>query len=383
MKRQRGGQMWDQGDDGCIFYPRVACVGEKVPLSSDPNFVSKIVPAKSLDLDVEMFLRKYFLHVVSKKGVLIARNNCVPQFVAEDWIPSPKLAEKLVSSKYGACHGLLAVKTPELYQNLLYEKYDDTYFHAIQQEPFLSNHTKCLLLLRHALNAAVALVPDSGPWVLHIDLQVNNIFVKLAKRYSSLADWGRCCIIENPNDQTSITKGLTTLLEKLKTKITVKRKFIEDYTGYPELPQFPIVIRKAYDILLNAKAIDIDARNLLRLTSIYGVLNSLVDKVNKEEALKDTLKMTLNPILQGIINELLQPDGRSIPTSQQDIINKLNEKLGKDYIDIPSLFPMAVPVGSASGAGAGQKLGGTRTTRRKIKRRRTTRSSHRFNYLKS
>lgn len=357
MKRQRGGKMWDQGDDGCIFYPRVACVGEKLPLPEDPAFVSKVVPAKSLDMDVEVFLRKYFLHVVNKKGVLVARNTCVPQFIAEDWLQTPTLAGKLAASKYGACHGLLSDKTPQNYQNLIYEKYDDTFFNAIQQEPFVSSPSKCLALLRHALNAAVALVPDSGPWVLHIDLQVNNVFVKVAKRYSSLADWGRCCVIENPNDEASILKGLTILLDKLKTKITVKRKFIENYTEYPELPQFPLVIRKAYDTLLKANAIDIDARNLIRLTTVYGVLNSLVDKLKKQETLKDTLQVTLVPIVQGILNELLDKDGRAKVSSQQEIINKLNETIGKDYIDLATAFP---------------KHGG-RFTRRQVKRGRTKR----------
>lgn len=366
--------MWDQGDDGCIFYPRVACAGEKVPIPNDPTLLSKIVPVKSLDMDVELFLRKRFLHVVNKKGVLIARNYCVPQFVVEDWMPSPKLSEKLASSKYGACHGILADKTNEKYQNILYEKYDDTYFNAIQQEPFLSSPSKCLNLLRHAFNAAVALVPDAGPWVLHIDLQANNVFVKIVKQYSSIADWGRCCIIENPNDAASISKGLTLLLDKLKTKITVKRKFIENYTGYPELPQFPLVIRKAYDVLRSSNAIDTEARNLLRLTTIYGIVNSIVDKVSKQEKFKDTLALTLVPILQGVLNELINADGRAIPSSQQEIINKLNEKIGKGYIDIGAAFPPLLPVGNAVGSGAGKK-GGGKTRRRKSKRTRKTRHS--------
>ena len=34
-----------QGDDGCIFYPQVACTDEKTLI--DSSFLSKIVPVQS------------------------------------------------------------------------------------------------------------------------------------------------------------------------------------------------------------------------------------------------------------------------------------------------------------------------------------------------
>lgn len=374
MRHQKGGLLWDQGDDGCIFKPPIACANKKVSLPEGKQYISKVVVKDPPDLQVEEFLKKHFLHVFLNKGILVASEVCVPMFQPSDFTVSEKVRSKLINTggRYGGCLPFVKNTKPNStnFVNLIYEEYDDSYFNAIQKEPYLSSPTKCFDLLRHALNAAIALVPDEGPWVLHIDSQVNNIFVKTEK-YSTLADWGRCCIIENPKDLASIQKGLGSLLAQLKKKITVKRKPIETFLEYPELPQFSSKIREAYDKLLNTKSLDKDAMafiNLLRLTTVYGILNSFADKVNKLEGESyKKLKETLVPLIQMILGKLTNP---SAPSSQRGIIDILNANMKEGYINISRFFPIKPPrvsVTNAPGAGAGNPLskGGKRTRKQK------------------
>lgn len=377
MRRQRGGKKWKEGVDGCIFYPAVSCQGDSPTSIADMDKVSKIIPKDSVDERVENFIATHFPHVVEGKGVLIAERRCTPQFKTSDLI----IPLHMVRNPTSPCK-LLQDTKPELYTNFVTEKYDDkNYYQTVQEEPYKSDNDLKLKLLRRALNAAVALVPDSGPWVLGFDFHIGNILVMSgAEPYSSLADWGRTIIIENPNDPVSIRRGIRQGMYDLRasgwqSKYTdTQGRIIEEplrrFENYPEVPQFTQVVRKSLNRVYQEAVkdkIDINIASI-RIMNVYGILSSLIS--SGTISFSDITK--LNHDVYNAMN-------------QQNLIDALNNNISvpgiSKYIDIDTLFPKAsraVPA-SALGAGAGTALGagpvittggkGTRKQKKTLKKR--------------
>lgn len=317
MERQQGGEMWEQGADGCIFNPSVACKDDTVP--NQENTVSKIIPKGSIDERVEEFIAQHFPHVVAGKGVLIAQKRCTPHFIPTNLVKQKKIS----NNTDGPCYRVDS-NNPEAYTNFVYEKYDFP-FSEISRS-LSEEYTK--RLLQRALNAGVALVPDDGPWVIGLDFHVANIFTKygtVKEPYSSLADWGRTLIIENPHDFSSIQKGIQETFESLKKSKIVNDSFLSFLKG-ANYDQFGVVIRQALNNLRAAKSEDDTFKtnlNRLRVNSVYGLLRSC----------KKYTRMGYIPIMDNLLSELLQT------TSQQDIVSTINKYFGANYIDLNAFFP--------------------------------------------
>ena len=318
MRRQRGGKKWKEGSDGCIFYPAVSCQGDPKTNVVDMGFLSKIIPKGSIDESVENFIATHFPHIVAGKGVLIAERRCTPQF------KSTNLNTGGLPVKNGPCKAL-DEKHPELYTNFITEKYDDkNFYQTVKEEPYISDTLLKLKLLRRALNAAVALVPDDGPWVLGFDFHIGNIFVKQgAEPYSSLADWGRTILIENPKDPMSLRRGIRQGLQYIQSS------GLQHFINYPEVPQFSDFMRESlnitYEEAVTHKTISENIDNL-RIMNVYGILASIID--SKTISFSDPITL---------ITDLTST------ASQQGVINALNKNIIipgiSNYIDIDTFFP--------------------------------------------
>jgi hypothetical protein len=376
MVRQKGGLKWKQGADGCIFKPSVLCKG--ATHENPPNTISKVVPKGSIDEYVESVISSRFRNVVDGKGVLIASQRCTPEFsFVNDWESKTIQAAK----KNTPCK-TIDTKHPDLYTNFVIERYDTDFFSAVNPPaigtapPVQLDLLSTLKLLRRSLNAAVALVPDDGPWVIGLDFHIGNILVKLdAEPFSSLADWGRTLIIQDPNDLNSIRAGLlnaaemfidANLMPKVPDPIPAPYKKLDYirftyYAGGPthNYDQFGIEGRRAMDILLHRqqphwRLVDFQLEiPLVRVNSIYGILRSA----------KKYSSLSQLPNIDLLLVEL------QIATSQQDIIDTLNTYIQvpgiANYIDLPTFFPPATP-------------GGFRKKKKTLKRRaRTTRRGRR------
>ena len=286
MKHQKGGERWRQGADGCIFKPPVACQSESGAISFNPstNTVSKIMPKGSVDERVEEIIEKHFPHVVARKGVLIAKKRCTPLFISRNLPFNPSINQ---SNSTLPCMSINTNK-PQKYTNFVLEEYGSDFKRAFGN----SGVDDILVYIQNALNAAVALVPDNGPWILGFDFHLGNILVKREGNeiISSLADWGRTIIVENPNDPVSLQKGINDALDNLRTKGgwtseiqlangTTKIVPLINFRSYPDVEQFINAVRSAIDDVNSNPLINGNINpkvHLMRLTTIYGILMSLL-----------------------------------------------------------------------------------------------------------
>lgn len=369
-RKLKGGLRWKQGADGCVFKPSVACQGDTTPNPS--NTVSKIMPKGSVEERVQNFLQEKFPNVVAAKGVSIAVKRCTPQYTPQNENMSANI-EKSGDPEIPPCFRLKFLR-PEGYTNFVLEEYDDDLNNAAKTK----SAEDIKGYLRNALNAAVALVPDDGPWVLGYDFHPGNIFLKKngTEVVSSLADWGRTIIIENPKDpmsiQASIQQGLndlrmegwtTTKQGSYARQITVPIERIKDY---PNVLQFPDFIRRSYDNVYNRPAnaagtLNPDLHNI-RLTTVHGIINSL----RGTNAFKGTNAINW---LNRLIIKLDKTE------SQQDIVDAINEYTRSDYIDLAKMFPpLPAPAPAPTPAPASNLrllgFGGKRTRKQKPKKRK-------------
>jgi hypothetical protein len=123
-------------------------------------------------------------------------------------------------------------------------------------------------LMKQALQTAVDMVPDEGPWIVHADCHLGNVL--LGGGQAVLSDWGRTVIIENPADIGSVRKGVKEWLVSIEwlglTPIMSNGRFITALVGSlhspREYPQHPHVVLD--DIGLNLFMADVSKQETAR-----------------------------------------------------------------------------------------------------------------------
>lgn len=208
----KGGLIWREGADACIFKPSIACREDPINYPSDmPNMISRVIDYREPDIRNEANIEKYFPLLVQRGFVNIRRKACTPDFKQTNFKPSVSYQ----SSSQGPCARispspfLVNLITPEFTNNLAFYLKDERV-----------NIEGALKYLRGAICAAIGLVPDNGVWVIHGDLHLENVLIqlelntktKVSQTYTSLSDWTRI-IIFNSKDIHSIYRGIDNYLK--------------------------------------------------------------------------------------------------------------------------------------------------------------------------
>lgn len=219
---------WREGVDTCVFNPAVKCEGEaqrpgeeELPEGVEPRtFVSRIrTRAKAgRDIEVETLIRTKFPKLVEYGSVSVYDRQCVPDYDEED--VKYEVPDEIRSSGCGKLGQLKVGPNPE-HVNLITEKFDGEVASYLYPDPNDEDEAdqerlkEWRSIIRHASSAAVVMVPDEGPWIIHTDCHLGNVLYNEyttaegeERQVSALADWGRTLIIENPKDLASIRQGI-------------------------------------------------------------------------------------------------------------------------------------------------------------------------------
>lgn len=220
-KTQRGKGQWRSGADTCVFKPVVKCKDE--PERRDNTYISRIVSVDSSDPDNENILRTKFPLLHQYKLISISDTVCIPEYLPGD----EKREDDYNENGYGCSDMQIDYTNRTTYQlNLVTKKMLTSIAQYIKDRKIQNNFPEKLKILENALFSSVMLVPDQGPWVVHMDLHFGNILVfqsinnpeftindiprKYAANqfYSSISDWGRIIYVENPQSVESVAKGV-------------------------------------------------------------------------------------------------------------------------------------------------------------------------------
>lgn len=322
---KRGGKQWKQGADTCVLDPIVACTNEDdkllIPADQRNNYVSRVVDKLSTDKDVESELRTYYPKLFSERMVAVHLLSCAPAYSAED--------EKsdINPSDPGGCNTLkptaYSVNKMENHINLITPRFDgnlNSYANALLEmniPPGSSYVSIMLTQLSGALTAAVSLVDDLGPWIVHGDCHYGNILFTKTKTgiRTALSDFGRIVFVDNPYDDALINKGVADWAEVLDLTSIERFNYLKGFDQHPE------VVLSRLDVLNPTVTPELTERRrrTLRGWTVYAILNLMYAYPNQQtprevEALLDT-------------------------TSQLDLQTKLNNFLASNKAPLVTIVP--------------------------------------------
>lgn len=203
-----GGAKWRSGQDTCVFKPAVLCDGETAVA---PNSVSRIVPRDTSDEHTERIIRDTFPDLVADESVTLHTQSCTPSFTSADLVPHSVYTPKPGCQSLEAAGLLTPGPKPQLV-NLITPYRDGGAIRVLADNYMMPKGAKLVALIQPILNAAVAMVPDDGPWVIHADCHFGNILLNNRTQTASLSDWGRTLIVSAPIGPASIRTGIEEFL---------------------------------------------------------------------------------------------------------------------------------------------------------------------------
>ena len=240
----RGGRLWKEGSDTCVFKPAVRCEGDT---HRTPNAVSRIVNVgeSTRDVYVEERIRKEFPELVTAGLVTVHTKSCSPSYDTEDltYDKTFQMADGLGCEKL---ENLVLPGVNKAHLNMITPLRGETFYTFIQKNPAFRPRWRDMV--SGIVQAALTMVPDKGPWIIHADCHLNNILTIPKGQFEppdlSLADWGRTIVIENPNDMSSVRKGVREWAEnaaflqisKDMTDEEVGKRMTKTLLDYPQHP---------------------------------------------------------------------------------------------------------------------------------------------------
>ena len=386
-----GGLRWREGIENCVFKPSVGCAKENADgflernnqgsLVANPNIparkpgmISRIVKNDSADFKNEKILRgmSYFKPLIDLGYISVNTNFCTPMFTKEDKDFAQNFRFKM--NKKGPCYSMAfsAFERPEDYKNLITPEYGmnlDAYL--------IKNNTDAdtlLILLRGAVSAAIALVPDNGVWVVHGDLHYENILVSKAsaEKHTALSDWGRCMVFNTKNIKLAQLK-VPSIYEGLKNYLQVINKGWTSYSSFIDL----LEKKRDYDhIDYNQHSYN----GLQKISDLYDELEkySNTNKVYDEDIFNEGMNALRGYMVYSILNIYFIYNGLKKIESTDLLLNKLLETNSQqeliDYVNkiLPSIdgqpyYTLGITVVPSKTTRATTATGG----RRKIKKQAT------------
>ncbi len=208
---KRGGAQWRTGSDTCVYKPAVPCPDDNGVRA--PNSVSRIREKTGAadDIRVENLIKTTFPKLVSSGVVTVHTKACIPAFGSYYDETTKELSSDLASElpwedryEQNGCKKVDSTTTAEELTNMITPAGSSTLWEYLAANPQLTREGK-LALLRPILNAAVEMVPDKGPCIIHADCHLDNVLMRkisifglFPKQIPSLADWGRTVIVDAP-----------------------------------------------------------------------------------------------------------------------------------------------------------------------------------------
>lgn len=254
-KKLRGGHPIAAGADTCVIQPIVACTDRSHQPYVNGPYVSRIVPEGSTDAIIEITLQENFQGLVNSGRLAVGQNFCTPQFVAGDL----QIPANLATRNLNACRALRAGNANN-YMNIITLEFNRSSLNNYaQQNRGNISFRDALRILKGAMNAAVGLVPDNGPWAIHVDCHYGNILLRqptnLSPIESAIGDWGRFIYISHPSNYESVMGSFTEFMKLMKAKGLVRNnttienffsRFNERNGGYPQHPSVILNICQQY-----------------------------------------------------------------------------------------------------------------------------------------
>ncbi len=267
-RRQRGAGPWRQGADTCVFKPALACK-DNPTVRPGPEYVSRVTEPMDRAFPIEKLLKKTFSSLVSKGWITAFDKPCKPFYAPEDKVVDPSFYETYPDpEKQGACQ--LKIFADNRYAdqqlNLISKRIGPAFRDFITPTPM----NTAMSMFRNAMSAAVALVPDNGPWVLHTDLHSNNILRSLTEPEPSyvLHDWGRSLVITVPKQRQSFIEGVVEFVDNVYPPAV--------YGKVPIVWQMPPMIINSVQKIYDTRTVTPQDAQCLRVWTIFSVFKNIL-----------------------------------------------------------------------------------------------------------
>ncbi len=331
LTKKRGGERVLQGAETCIFWPVVACkpdangkrftdtLGDR---KKREDILSRIMSIHSNDVKVEKYLSEHFSPLMQNFSIVVGQHYCTPDLQDENNKVSSLVKKQSITNNKGnplrPCDKITKA-TEDEFVNIITKSYNENDFgYFFQDKKNTKNLSRKILFdrVKNALNAAVKLVPDNGPWVIHCDLHPGNILLAEGE-VSGLADWGRSIIIQDPNNLNEIFDKLLGFLNRVGAS---SFKQIRD-AGWGKAAQHTnLVLQKLQSLMITIPRI--------QNTSIQSLMERLRRgnaKFTKEEdnilyGIECLRGWNAHAIVGFILNETLDEDNEDEDEDEDDLL---------------------------------------------------------------
>ena len=280
IRNQCGAGPWRQGADTCIFNPALACTDNKGHRYG-PEYVSRVTNPQDTALRVETVLKTEYSGLVDLGWVTAYEHKCTPFYEPEDAQYTDSFKDKYLRPMRrgqrehppGACETKVKAKNmlgiSALQVNLISKR--------VGQE-FADLHTsrfdvrKCIEELRHAFSAAVALVPDTGTWIINTDMHAGNILMNETHGKFMLHDWGRSILIENAQLDSQIVAGIKSFRDEVYPE--------RDWPSVPVGFQLPQQMSDAVMDIYATHTVTPEEKATLRVWTVFVLFKTITNYSN-------------------------------------------------------------------------------------------------------
>lgn len=224
----KGANAWKQGADTCVLDKSVGCKDDLTVPRELEGYVSRIVPITSSDATTEQIIQSVFPGLVANGLLAVSEKQCIPKFDRDRNLrstvytkgPCGKVLRNYTTAGKQLFGSTVQGEVETKLINLITKKYDMSYDEYRRTQPTTDWKSR-FDVLRGAMNAAVALVPDPDPlnpnaplsWIIHGDLHTGNILLNMTGGpdggpYTAIADWGRALLLEDVTDEETFLRDI-------------------------------------------------------------------------------------------------------------------------------------------------------------------------------
>lgn len=177
--------------------------------------MSRVLPTSGAtrDIEVESFLRDSFPDLVTRGLVTVHTKACTPEFLPEDLATPDPLSDEAGCNRLVNEEAELEIPANQMSNLITPLRTGGTLKKWLREKQRTVAEKK--EILRPLLEAAIAMVPDGGPWIIHADCHLGNVLLG-ADGTPSLSDWGRTVVVKGLITAGSVRSALEVYLTYLR-----------------------------------------------------------------------------------------------------------------------------------------------------------------------